>query len=260
MSDIELPDPVAWRWKERDRFFDWTSDWTHHDRAKAMGCEIEYAYAIADREKRAQAAPPHAYAVYFPDQPCEELVHDLDELLDDMTNREHTVTPLFATEASKPVQAKPQCQGDPGECAFNKACMYRCGRIDPPVQAEAPTASNAELEASYTATTLAEMILSDCGHSTENTRLLERVAKRIDKYADTIGDARAALAQVPEQVAGDSELLDWLTEQLVDTIYLDDGRIIDVGTGRIGQTDVRISPHDLRSAIRAACTSGEAAK
>lgn len=71
---------------------------------------------------------------------------------------------------------------------------------------------------------------------------------------------RAALAQVPEQVAQDSELLDWLTEQLVDTIYLDDGRIIDVGTGRIGQTNVRISPHDLRAAIRAARTSGEAAK
>jgi hypothetical protein len=48
------------------------------------------------------------------------------------------------TEPSKPVQAEPQCQGDPGECEFNKACMYRCGRLEPPVQAEAPTASNAE--------------------------------------------------------------------------------------------------------------------
>ena len=42
-----------------------------------------------------------------------------------------------AQEASKPVQAEAPCQGDPGECAFNKACMYRCGRLDPPVQAEA---------------------------------------------------------------------------------------------------------------------------
>lgn len=36
-------EPVAWRWKERDRFFNWTTDWEHHDKAKAMGCEIEYA-------------------------------------------------------------------------------------------------------------------------------------------------------------------------------------------------------------------------
>lgn len=46
---------------------------------------------------------PYAYAVYFPDQPTEELVHDLDELLDDMTNREHTITELFAA-LSTPAQ------------------------------------------------------------------------------------------------------------------------------------------------------------
>ena len=34
---------------------------------------------------------PYAYAVYFPDQPNEELVHDLDDLCDEMTNREHSV-------------------------------------------------------------------------------------------------------------------------------------------------------------------------
>lgn len=40
-------------------------------------------------------AVPYAYAVYFPDQPTEMLAHDLDDLCDDMTNREHTVTQLF---------------------------------------------------------------------------------------------------------------------------------------------------------------------
>ena len=40
-------EPVAWRWKERDRFFDWTTDWTHYEKAKAMGCEIEYAHTLA---------------------------------------------------------------------------------------------------------------------------------------------------------------------------------------------------------------------
>lgn len=40
----------------------------------------------------------------------------------------------------------------------------------------------------------------------------------------------------------DTELLDWMQEQIVDTIYLDDGRIIDVHGG------------DLRAAITTATT------
>lgn len=50
----------------------------------------------------APAQEPFAYAVYFPDQPCEELVHDLDELLDDMTNREHTITKLYDHPSPQP--------------------------------------------------------------------------------------------------------------------------------------------------------------
>lgn len=56
---------------------------------------------------RSMPAEPYAYAVYFPDQPTEELVHDLDELLDDMTNRKHTVTELFAASPTAPAQAEP---------------------------------------------------------------------------------------------------------------------------------------------------------
>ena len=52
----------------------------------------------------AVAGEPYAYAVYFPDQPTEELVHDLDELCDDLTNREHTITKLYATP--QPTQAQ----------------------------------------------------------------------------------------------------------------------------------------------------------
>ena len=53
---------------------------------------------------QAVAGEPYAYAVYFPDQPTEELVHDLDELCDDLTNREHTITKLYATP--QPTQAQ----------------------------------------------------------------------------------------------------------------------------------------------------------
>ena len=43
-----------------------------------------------------QQVKPYAYAVYFPDQPTEELVHDLDDLCDDLTNRENSVVKLYA--------------------------------------------------------------------------------------------------------------------------------------------------------------------
>jgi hypothetical protein len=45
---------------------------------------------------------PYAYAVYFPDQPKVELVHDLDELTDDLTNREHVITALYAECEKEP--------------------------------------------------------------------------------------------------------------------------------------------------------------
>ena len=54
-------------------------------------------------------------------------------------------------------------------------------------------------EASYTSVQLAEMILSDCGCSTNNTSLLERVAKRIDRHSDTLSQP------APAAVAGPSD-------------------------------------------------------
>ena len=55
---------------------------------------------------------PYAYAVYFPDQPTVELVHDLDELTDDLTNRAHQITKLYAAP-----QAEPAAQGDAEDAA-----------------------------------------------------------------------------------------------------------------------------------------------
>ena len=43
------------------------------------------------------------------------------------------------------------------------------------------------------------------------------------------------------RLSKDAERLDWLTEQMADTIYLDDGRIIDIGGCS--------KPHDVRFAI-----------
>lgn len=46
-------EPVAWRWTESNgqHWFDWRTDWTHHDRAKAMGFAIEYAYTSPPASK-----------------------------------------------------------------------------------------------------------------------------------------------------------------------------------------------------------------
>ena len=48
-------EPVAWRWKERDRFFDWTTDWSRHDKAIELGVEIEYAYATSPSAAASEA-------------------------------------------------------------------------------------------------------------------------------------------------------------------------------------------------------------
>jgi len=53
---------------------------------------------------QAEKMEPYAYAVYFPDQPKIELCHELDELCDDMTNREHEVTPLYTHPPAAPAQ------------------------------------------------------------------------------------------------------------------------------------------------------------
>lgn len=70
------------------------------------------------------AGEPYAYAVYFPDQPCEELVHDLADLTEDLTNREHTITELYTTP--QPTQAVPPAGREPltGEQIQDAAPKY----------------------------------------------------------------------------------------------------------------------------------------
>lgn len=50
-------EPVAWRWSESggERWFGWTTDWAHHDRAEKLGYQIEYAYAAPTT--KAEPAP-----------------------------------------------------------------------------------------------------------------------------------------------------------------------------------------------------------
>lgn len=73
--------------------------------------------AAADR----QIATPYAYAVHFPDQPSEELVHDLDELTDDLTNRAHTITYLY-TATPAPVASDWDVRG---HLASSLTCWHR---------------------------------------------------------------------------------------------------------------------------------------
>lgn len=49
---------VAWRWSESNgkHWFDWTSDWGHWQKAKDLGCLIEYAIpaneVLNEKEKK----------------------------------------------------------------------------------------------------------------------------------------------------------------------------------------------------------------
>ena len=71
-----------------------------------MAMRISFARAVlAKWGQPVVAGEPYAYAVYFPDQPCEELVHDLDDLTEDLTNREHTITELYTTPQPTQSQA-----------------------------------------------------------------------------------------------------------------------------------------------------------
>jgi ubiquinone/menaquinone biosynthesis C-methylase UbiE len=54
-------------------------------------------------------------------------------------------------------------------------------------------------------------------------REMNRIQSGVNEISPTLDRIHAA----------DTELLDWLQEQIVDTIYLDDGRIIDVCGGNL---------------------------
>ena len=89
---------------------EWSSAYNRYDAMSDVRERITALHKPAvdkawDQFQSAKASPqqeaqePYAYAVYFPDQPKVELVHDLDELIDDLTNRQHTITKLYTAPA-----------------------------------------------------------------------------------------------------------------------------------------------------------------
>lgn len=72
--------------------------------------------------------------------------------------------------------------GSYGVLAFNTAWMaYQWG-----MQEARGQGVPEHCDSSCTSYKLAEMVMSDCGHSTNNERLLDRIAARIDKHVDAI--------------------------------------------------------------------------
>lgn len=233
-NDIELPDP----WANFDAAYKKaceTSDPKDYFRAALLAQQVRNA--LADREKRAQAAQPVAwlYKTHFGD--VQAFVNEPPPRLKELC------TPLYEhppTEASKPVQATAPSDkqiamamlavddplawgklGAEGGKAMIKqfvAALFatkqaeaiercKCGYPMPcgktvPVQfckAEAPTASNAEdKEDDPTAEELDAFRRKHRMHwnAAENL-LIEHLVQQLKC---------AAIAQVPEQVAGDSRL------------------------------------------------------
>lgn len=58
-------------------------------------------------------------------------------------------------------------------------------------------------------------------------------------------EVRAGVDGGNQMIRTDRELLDWLQEQVVDTIYLDDGRIIDVRGGSVREAIEKRAARDL---------------
>lgn len=82
--------------------------WTHHQPALLTDADAAADLAGVARP----GAEPYAYAVYFPDEARDELVHHLDDLLDDLTNCTHSITPLYTTPQSS--QPEPALAAQPG--------------------------------------------------------------------------------------------------------------------------------------------------
>ena len=71
---------------------------------------------VAEKERDALRAKieamekqePYAFAVNFPDSSRVELVHDLDDLCDDMTNEAHEVRKLYLAPGAQPAPSAPE--------------------------------------------------------------------------------------------------------------------------------------------------------
>lgn len=103
------------------------------------------------------------------------------------------------------------CLGAGPNCYHRKEAIAGWNRRTPSSPATEPD-ERSKREASDSATKLAELILSDCGHSTAiTTALRDRVALRIDRYTDALAEARA-LSAPTEPAQAEFKLPTWTDE------------------------------------------------
>lgn len=72
-----------------------------HARRLLAASAVRLSAPTAQPTGQAEGETPFAYYVHFPDADRGELVHDLDELTEDLTNERHEITPLY----TRPVAA-----------------------------------------------------------------------------------------------------------------------------------------------------------
>ena len=107
-------------------------------------------------------------------------------------------TPEFTQQRLSDMLREHVDKGDPVDVA--NFCAFLAARGEGIAQA-AP-----QQEPSYTAVQLAEMVLSDCGHSSNYTPLLERVAGRIDRHVERLLTAQHAARAPADSVLEDAEI------------------------------------------------------
>lgn len=66
-AQAEGQEAVAWRWSESEgkHWFDWSTDWSNHDRAKEMGFLVEYAYTAPPRREWVGLTKDERMALYI---------------------------------------------------------------------------------------------------------------------------------------------------------------------------------------------------
>lgn len=108
------PETVAWRWSENGgkSWFAWTTDWSHYERAKELGCLIEYA-----------APQPSGEAVLRLLNHIEDVVSDEDWDKIDVTLW-NAVTSQYAPQAEQPAE---EARGVDEIAAFNAAFERETG-------------------------------------------------------------------------------------------------------------------------------------
>lgn len=90
----------------------------------------------------------------------------------------------LALEALENAPIEYDFHGNPMDAEFGK-------QLDAAVQALRQALAEPEQEVSYTDIQMAELVMSDCGHSSEYTPLLNRIAGRLAKYRQALEQPRS---------------------------------------------------------------------